>query len=217
MAYTKTDKLFNFIQRIFFKEIGDELRPGTLKFFTNFLYIIFEKMGNNFEIISKSYIKIYEEVVKQEIKLANISSDDRILIIGCGSIPSTSIILAEKTNAKIVSIDIDPQAVIKASRYVKTHNLQNNIEITIGDGALYPVKDFDVIFVLYGVGHHQQLLRHLAENISKKTRLVCRAPNNVASKKKKYISFLSNMFRFEKIVTTTSFGSMDSILLYKKT
>lgn len=217
MSKTKTERFFSFIQHIVFKEIGDKLPPGSLKNLTALLFVIFEKTGSNFEIISRNYIKIYCDVVKEEIRLANISPDDILLVIGCGSIPSTSIILAKETNIQIVALDNDPKAVIKASQYVKNHNLQDKIKIQFSDDAKYPVKDFDVIFVLYGVKHQLQLLRYLSKNISEKTRIIYRTTNNIKNKTQADEVQLSKLFQIKNVARTKSFGSMDSFLLLKKT
>lgn len=217
MSNIKTKSLFTFIQRIFFVEIGNKLRPGSLKNFVDLLFIISEKLGHNFEIISKNYIEIYTNVVEEEIKLAKISSKDRVLVIGAGSIPSTSVILAKETNAQIIAIDIDLKAALKASLYVKKHNLQNKIEIKSSNGINYQVKDFDVIFVLYGVKQKPGLLKYLSENINENTWVIYRAVNDMQSKTKNEETELSKLFNIENIANTKSFGSMNSFLLSKKT
>ena len=84
MSNTTTEKIFHSTQQIIFEKIGDKLRPGSLKNLLAFLFVIFEKIASNFEIISRNYIEIYHDVVKEEIKLANIFPNDKVLVIGCG-------------------------------------------------------------------------------------------------------------------------------------
>jgi len=217
MSNTITERFFIFIQRIFFVKIGNKLRPGSLKNLVDLLFVMSEKLGHHFDIISSNYVGIYADVVREEIKLAKISSEDQILVIGAGSIPSTSIILAKETDAKIKSIDKDDEAAIKASKFIKKIGLENKIDIKSGNGLNYPVKDFNVIFILYGVKQKPELLQYLSKNINKNTRVVYRETNDIQSKTNNKKIDLSKLFKIENIVTTKSFGSMNSYLLLKKT
>lgn len=197
-------------------EKGIKFRPESLKNLMDLLFVIIEKIGCKFKIISTNYIKIYYELVKKEIKLANIYSKDLVLVIGCGSIPSTPIVLAKETNTQIVALDNDPKAVINAAQYVKNRNFQDKIKIQYGNGINYPVKDFNVIFILYGVKHQSQLLRYVSKNINENIRVIYRAPHYTQSKTQGDESRLSKLFKVKNVVNTKSFVAMDSYLLLKK-
>ncbi len=216
MSNTKTEHIFSNIQKLFFEELGYKFRPGTLKNLTNFLYIIFEKAGYNIESISKSYIKIYDDLVKDEIRLANITSNDNVLVIGCGSIPSTAVILARETDTQITAIDIDSQATKKAVRYIKNHNLQDNITVKTIFGTDYPIKDFDVIFILYGVKHQSNLFQYLYDGINYNTRVIYRASKDAGSRNQLDKDQISKLFIIKDMAQNRSFGLMDSYLLLKK-
>jgi len=216
MSNTKTEHIFSNIQKLFFEELGYKFRPGTLKNLTNFLYIIFEKAGYNIESISKSYIKIYDDLVKDEIRLANITSNDNVLVIGCGSIPSTAVILARETDTQITAIDIDSQATKKAVRYIKNHNLQDNITVKTIFGTDYPIKDFNVIFILYGVKHQSNLFHYLYDGINYNTRVIYRASKDAGSRNQLDKDQISKLFIIKDMAQNRSFGLMDSYLLLKK-
>lgn len=216
MSKRKTERLFIFFQKIFFVNIGNKLRPGSLKNLVDLMFVMSEKLGHHFDIISSNYVEIYADVVREEIKLAKISPKDQILIIGAGSIPSTSIILAKETDAQIKSIDKDDEAAKKASKFIKKIGLQNRIKIESGNGINYPVKNFNVIFILYGVKQKPELLQYLSKNINENTRVVYRETNDMHSKINNKKIDLSKLFKIEKVVTTKSFGSMNSYLLLKK-
>ena len=57
-------------------------------------------------------------MTNKEINLANVTKDDRILHIGCGSIPATSVLLAKKTGSEVTGIDNDFSSVKQAQSYV---------------------------------------------------------------------------------------------------
>ena len=114
MPLSLTKKFLSFSQRIFFEELGDKFNVKSLKKTMDFLYVIFEKICIKFEIISKYYLDLYQELIDKEIKMAGISSVDTILVVGCGSLPTTSVLIAKKTNAIVKGVDIDPRAINNA-------------------------------------------------------------------------------------------------------
>ena len=57
-------------------------------------------------------------VFLEEIKIANISSKDKVLHIGCGIFPSETFLIAEKTGAKVVGIDNSKRAVDLARKFI---------------------------------------------------------------------------------------------------
>jgi precorrin-6B methylase 2 len=210
------ERFFLFIQRLFFVEIGNKLRPGSLKGLVDLLFVMSEKLGHHFDIVSNNYVDLYADVVKKEIELAKISPEDKILVIGAGSIPSTSIILAKETDAQIKSIDKDEQAAKKASQFIKKIKLQDKITIKSGNGINYPIKDYNVIFILYGVKQKSELLEYLSKNINNNTRVVYRETNDMENKINNEKIDLSKLFKIENTVVTKSFGTMNSYLLLKK-
>ena len=49
--------------------------------------------------------------MENEITIAKISNKDKILHVGCGPIPATSIFIVKKTNADVTSIDKNLQSI----------------------------------------------------------------------------------------------------------
>jgi precorrin-6B methylase 2 len=211
-----SEKFFSFTQHIIFRQIGTKLEVSSLKKLMDSLFIFFEKIGHKFDIISFNYLKMYGELVEKEIKMADISPEDHILVIGCGSLPATSIVLAMKTKAIIVSIDKDHRAIKEASQYIKNHNLENRISLECADGLNYPVKKFDLIFVLYGVKQQKDILKYLANNIGNETRVIIRLTSDICNKILGENTELSRFFGIKDSKRSKSLGSIDSFLLLKK-
>jgi len=113
-----------------------------------------------------------------EIKMADVTKNDRVLLIGCGVFPSESILIAEKTKAKVVGIDNSPKAVKIARKYVEEKGFSNLVKIEYGDGLNYQVKDFDVVFVAINVWPIDSVLRYLSKNMKKNTRVMCKSLKN---------------------------------------
>jgi protein-L-isoaspartate O-methyltransferase len=89
----------------------------------DYLYYSFELFSNHIPFFAKLYIKFHESSVKKEIEMSNLLPSDRILHIGCGAIPYTSILVSRKIGAEIVGIDCDPRVVNIATDYLKRYNL----------------------------------------------------------------------------------------------
>lgn len=210
------EKFFSLAQHIIFRQIGKKLEVSSLKKLMDSFFVFFEKTGHKFDIISSNYLKMYGEIVEKEIKMADISPEDRILIIGCGSLPTTSVLLAIKTNAIIESIDNNHKSIKEAFHYIKNHNLEGRINLECADGLNYSVKKFDLIFVLYGVKQQKEILKYLANNMGNGARVVIRSTNDMCNKILGENTELSQSFVVKDNTRSESLGTIDSFLLVKK-
>ena len=161
-------------------------------------------------------VKKAEEIVNNEIKLGNISSKDNVIVIGSGSIPSTPLLLYKKSKATIVGLDIDGRAVEKSKEFIKKYHLEKHIYIRKEDGLSFPIKDFDVIFLLFGVIKQKQILLRLSNEIKKDTRIIYRCPTDTDDRIDKERIDVSSIFSVQGNITSNSLGKVDSYLLKKK-
>ncbi|WP_205842081.1 hypothetical protein [Natranaerobius trueperi] len=73
----------------------------------------FEKViSQSFVVVSFMIItcKLYQRVVAREISKAEISSNDRVLLIGGGALPYTAVLINKLTGAKVDVVDSDTHA-----------------------------------------------------------------------------------------------------------
>ena len=210
------EKFFSYAYNNFFKQIGTKIRAGLLKNLMDKLFVLFEKIGSKFDVISANYLKLYHEMVEKEIKMAKINSDDRVLVIGCGSLPTTTVLISMKTGASIVSVDIDKKSIREAAKYIKNLHLGGKIKLEHVNGLDYSVKNFDVIFVLYGTTRQEEILEYLANNMGDNSRIIFRTSTDLQDKKHKYRIDLSKYFLVRNNVLSGSFASIESYLLLKK-
>jgi precorrin-6B methylase 2 len=216
MSTSHLEQLFSFLQHLIFQQIGGKIRTNFLKNSMDSAFILFERIGSKFQIISEIYLKMYQEILTKEISLAQISQHDRVLVIGSGSLPVTPTLIVRNTQAKTIAIDKDPVAVKDATHYVLSQNLERNLKIEYADGLTYPVGQFSVIFVLYGVKHSAEILRHLANHINQGTRVIYRTITDVQGKILDQTLDLSQYFIIKKQIRTEGIGTIDSFLLLKK-
>ncbi len=211
-----TEGFFSLFIYIFYRQIGTKFRTDALKFFWDIFFVVLEKIGLKFDVISSNYIKLYDDIVEKEICMAKISSKDRILVIGCGSLPATTALIAMKTKAEITTIDIDSRAVHEASYFFKNLNLERQITVEHADGLKYSINKFDVIFVLYGVQQQKEILNYLAENMQDTTKIIFRTVCDTQGRLSNDSIDVSRLFLVKDHVSSEYLGSVDSLLLLKK-
>lgn len=211
-----TEGFFSLFIYIFYRQIGTKFRTDVFKFFWDIFFVVLEKIGFKFDVISSNYIKLYDDIVEKEICMAKISSKDRILVIGCGSLPATTALIAMKTKAEITTIDTDLKAAHEASYFFKNLNLECQITVEHADGLKYPISKFDVIFVLYGVQQQKEILNYLAENMQDTTKIIFRTVCDTQGRLSNKSIDVSRLFLVKDHVSSEYLGSVDSLLLLKK-
>lgn len=117
-------------------------------------------------------------VFLKEIKMADVTSKDKVFFIGCGILPSEAILIAEETKAEVVTIDNSYNVYRFAKSYVQKKGFSDKIRVEYGDGVDYPVEKFGVIFVAISVWPIDSVLKHLSQNVKKGTRIMCKGMKN---------------------------------------
>jgi len=174
----------------------------------NFLELLAVKIGFFYNLL----MKWRKPIFLNEIKMAKITSKDKMLLIGCGILPSETIIIAEKTKTKIIGIDNSIKACKLARSYIEKKGLSDLIKIEYGNGVNYPVQNFDVIFIAINVWPIDSVLENLSYNAKTNTRIMCKSIKNdiVKSLEKKE---LLNTFSIESQLENPK---TQSFLLIKK-
>lgn len=185
------NKILSFSRILFYEKISPKFKKNSLKELIDYSYVIFEKIAIKFNFISLNYMNLYEEIVRKEIEMAKIKSSDSIIVIGCGALPSTSILISLKTKAKIVALDKDKKAINQAKIFLSNINMNEKIKLKHANGLDYPIEDFDIIILLYGVKNILKIFDYLYSNIKSDTRIIVRTNNEVNI----------NLFKNFKVIT----------------
>ncbi len=143
-----------------------------------YYYNFLELLAVKTKLFQKLLMEWRRPVFLNEIKMANIKKNDKVLLIGCGIFPSETMLIAEQTGVDVVGIDNSPQAVKIARKYVKKKGLSKNIKIEYGDGKDYPINDFDVIFIAINVWPIDFVLKHILKNMKLDGRVMCKSLKN---------------------------------------
>ncbi len=138
----------------------------------------FEKISLNHRLLFSLYSFPYFGVLRREINLARITSDDVVLNIGCGAMPFTALYVSKITGAQVIAIDNDPQVICQAKQTVSYWNMADRITIMFADG-----KDVEGIFFTKAIVALQalpkrEILKNLTESNVSGATLLFRQPRN---------------------------------------
>lgn len=180
------------------------------------VYIFFEKTFYHFEIVSAFYLQLYDEITNNEIKLAKITSSDKVLVIGSGSIPATAELIVKKTGAEVYGIDRDLAAVSKGKQYATIHGLTSRLHIYHSEGTMFDLSTYDVIFVLYGIKGEKNLFESIADSMNPSARIIFRQPYDQAFNTKNLPMYIQKNFTVTDQMISPSLGSVISLMLNRK-
>lgn len=125
------------------------------------------------------YALPYRGVIRREVALAEISSRDHVLAIGCGSLPFTAVHVARMTGARVTAVDCDSAAVEKAQSLVARLGLAHRISVIHGDAACDPLPPADVALVALQAAPKEHIRANLRRSIpAGHGRVVYRLPRN---------------------------------------
>lgn len=146
-----------------------------------------EKNFSKSDLLIKLYRLYYKNIVKKEVKLAEIKACDKILCIGGGPIPCTAIEMANQTQAQVHVIDVDCNAVECARKLVQRLGLEDKIVVNLGKGEEVDLEPYNVFHVALQVFPKDKVLKHLWNNSKAGDRILVRMP------KKELGSFYSHV------------------------
>jgi precorrin-6B methylase 2 len=124
--------------------------------------------------IAQRYNNSIEAEYQKECETCGLSSNSKVLHIGCGAYPLTDIVLAQCCSGSLVGIDKNPVAVHRAQEVVQQHQLQNRITVQHGNGTEFPVNDFDLILISSCSLPKVQILEHLFKNAKHQSTIIVR-------------------------------------------
>jgi len=209
-------RIFSFSRYLFFEIISVKFRTSSTKKLMDFLYAIFEKVATKFDIISSNYLNMYQELVDKELEMVGISQNDHVIIIGCGSLPITAILVATKTNAQVTAIDNDNFAVKEANKYIRKHHLEDKVKIEQADGESYPLKRFDIVYLSYGMKNKENIFKIITNNTKKNSRIIFRTVIGSQQENKKHTNELSKWFFVKDSIKSKTLPPAGSYLLLRK-
>ncbi len=123
-----------------------------------------EKLCQGNKFLFFLYAKPYRKAVAREAELANITSTDKVLNIGCGALPFTAYYLQKITRDKVIAIDNDRSAVEQAAILLSDLELKNNIELKTMTGTEAVTNlDYNVVVAALQTANKEKILARISE------------------------------------------------------
>ncbi len=208
-------KIQSKLVQFFLEKIAAKLDYHRLKKFVDFGFILIEKTIVNFDKLHFIYYDIYNDMIANEITLADISKDDKVLHIGCGPIPATSILLTKKSGTQVIGIDKDPRSVNQAHKCVLKSGVSKKVQIKHADAKIFPVDKFDIIILSQGIKEYKEVLEHIARSIKYNTRVIFRTSSLPGGEISQNDLFIKDLFNINKVVAQKKNALLISIMLSK--
>lgn len=181
-------------------------------------YLFLELLAVKIDFFNRMLTTWRKTVFLKELEMTKISTDDKVLFIGCGILPTGAMIISEETKANVVTIDNNSIIFNIAQSYIQKKGLTDKIKIEYADGIDYPVGDFDFIFIATNVWPIETVLKHLHKNMKSDAKIICKGiKNDIAELFEK--CELKNMYSIEKIAKnpkTYSYLLTKKIDLYER-
>ncbi len=142
---------------------------------------LLEKKAVAGSILAALYARHYNDVIRREIELGAITSEDLVLNIGCGGIPFTAIKINQLTGARVYAVDRDKEAIAAAKRCIKSFGLENEVTAACIDGTAKIPFDYTVVLVALQAEPKKAIYENLVDQGSPGARLIFRRPRRELS------------------------------------
>lgn len=135
-----------------------------------------EWLANQSKVFYLCTALYYKNIIKREVRLADITPQDKILCIGGGPCPYTAIMLHQQTGAKVTVIDNNKQCVKQSADLIKQLNLEKSIRIVYGEGEEINCHGFTVIHLALQITPKEKVLKKVIEQAEKGVKILVRMP-----------------------------------------
>ena len=157
------------------KTVIDILAIFCVKKISNLFWEIADTWSYKNNKIAQHYNNSIEAEYQKECETCGLSSNSKVLHIGCGAYPLTEMMLITHARVRtVVGIDRNPITVRRAREVIRRRKLEGKITIEHGDGINFPVEDFDVIIASSCSLPKKEILQHLFSTAKPKCRVIVR-------------------------------------------
>lgn len=132
---------------------------------------IFDMQSN----ITHPYLSRYRRLIEREVRLADVSRRDRVVWMGSGPLPTSSIFLTSLTGCHIDCLDLDSNAVQTSKNIVNLLRLDDKIRVFESRGEEWDLSDYTVVIVGILANPAIDIIHNIIRTGMKDARIVVRS------------------------------------------
>lgn len=215
MKFSKIEETISKMLSRFLKNFSMKMDVFSLKKLVDYMFVVVEKIVIKMKKLLPLYLTYYEDIVDEEISIANIHSDDEVLHMGCGPIPSTCILIAQKTGAA-TGIDKILRTVEEARSCIQVIKCGDKVQVKHANALGYPIENFDIVIVSQGIEPRDEILKYISQSMKADARVIFRTISSKEGDLTHHDLFLKSLFKIIKIVSHEQHGLLVSVMLLKK-
>ncbi len=155
-----------------------KILSGITKIILSFLKKL-ESLGKSSKSFASFYDRLfYAKLITNEIEIADLEKDDKIVHIGSGPFPITAISLARE-GYQITGVDVDEIALKKAEDLTEKLNLCNKINFKLATAEEIDFTKFDVVWMSLHVIPKAETINEIIKKLSPGQKLIYRNPRGL--------------------------------------
>lgn len=135
-----------------------------------------EENASKTKLLRNAMFYYYSSIIKNEVMLASVEKNHKVLCIGGGYMPCTAILFQKLTGAKVTIIDNDKSTLVSAKRLIKAVNLEDKVELKYCDGKDIDPSQFDVVHIAMQVSPKTQVFDHIYKGMKEGGKILIRKP-----------------------------------------
>lgn len=137
---------------------------------------LIENFTNKCSLFHSVMLSYYRPIVKKEVLLSQANESHKILCVGGGYFPCTAILFHQLSNATVVVIDNDAEAIAESTKLIKKLGLADKVIIRNTDGADISAEDFDIVHIAMQVSPKEEVFQQIHKTVSEKGKILVRTP-----------------------------------------
>ncbi len=174
---------------------------------------LIEYLACRFSLFYYLSMLYYRGMVRREVRLANITSKDRVLVVGGGPCPHTAILIHKLTGATVTAVDNDFVCVKSAIRLINRLGLADRVRILHRNGLSLSTEHYTVVILALQLSPKLEIIRSLERQAKPGDRILIRlAKESLADL---YSPVKQSQFASLPTVEHSQFTNVEQTVLYQ--
>lgn len=135
---------------------------------------ILESENPKKELEKFHFYERYIQLIDNESRLANFTKDSTFIFLGSGPLPVTLIMFNKIFNCKCIGVEQDEKVALLSREVLKKLELDDKIQIEIGDENKIRDLDYDIIMIAAFAEPKERVFANIWEIVDEKTAVIYR-------------------------------------------